>query len=60
MPPWQLVSSKLGGLPLAYQPGTKWIYSLSMDVQGAIIDLWFPTRAQALTWGRRTVTVTIH
>ncbi len=29
-------------------------------VRGAIIDLWFPTRAQALTWGRRTVTVTIH
>lgn len=29
-------------------------------VQGAIIDLWFPTRAQALTWGRRTVTITLH
>jgi peptidoglycan DL-endopeptidase CwlO len=29
-------------------------------VQGAIIDLWFPTRAQALAWGRRTVTITIH
>ena len=29
-------------------------------VRGAIIDLWFPTRAQALTWGRRTITVTIH
>lgn len=29
-------------------------------VQGAIIDLWFPTTAQALQWGRRTVTVTIH
>ena len=22
------------GLPLAYQPGTKWLYSMSMDVQG--------------------------
>ena len=29
-------------------------------VQGRIIDLWFPTRAQALAWGRRTVTITIH
>ncbi len=29
-------------------------------VRGAIIDLWFPTREQALTWGRRTVTITIH
>lgn len=29
-------------------------------VRGAIIDLWFPTTAQALAWGRRTVTVTIH
>lgn len=32
------MAAKLGGLPLAYQPGTKWIYSLSMDVQGAIIE----------------------
>lgn len=29
-------------------------------VQGAIIDVWFPTRAQALAWGRRTVTITIR
>ncbi len=29
-------------------------------VQGNIIDLWFPTRAQALAWGRRTVTITLH
>ena len=28
--------------------------------KGAIIDLWFPTRAQALAWGRRTVTITLH
>ncbi|WP_332770266.1 serine hydrolase domain-containing protein [Phenylobacterium sp.] len=32
------MAAKLGGLPLAYQPGTKWIYSLAMDVQGAIIE----------------------
>jgi peptidoglycan DL-endopeptidase CwlO len=29
-------------------------------VRGANIDLWFPTCTQALQWGRRTVTVTIH
>ena len=28
-------------------------------VRGAIIDLWFPTVAQALVWGTRTVTVTL-
>jgi CubicO group peptidase (beta-lactamase class C family) len=25
-------------LPLNYQPGTQWLYSLSMDIQGAIIE----------------------
>jgi CubicO group peptidase (beta-lactamase class C family) len=29
---------KVAGLPLAYQPGSQWLYSLSMDVQGAIIE----------------------
>ena len=29
-------------------------------VQGATIDLWFPSSAQALAWGRRTVTITLH
>ena len=29
-------------------------------VRGATIDLWFPTVAQALAWGRRTVTITLH
>ena len=29
-------------------------------VRGAIIDLWFPTTAQALQWGRRTITITLH
>ena len=28
-------------------------------VIGAIIDLWFPTLAQAQAWGRRTVTITL-
>jgi 3D (Asp-Asp-Asp) domain-containing protein len=29
-------------------------------VQGAVIDLWFPSTAAALAWGRRTVTITLH
>lgn len=29
-------------------------------VKGLIIDLWFPTREQALAWGQRTVTITLH
>jgi CubicO group peptidase (beta-lactamase class C family) len=29
---------KLGKIPLAYQPGTKWVYSASMDIQGYIIE----------------------
>jgi 3D (Asp-Asp-Asp) domain-containing protein len=27
---------------------------------GARIDLWFPTEEQALAWGWRTLTVTLH
>jgi 3D (Asp-Asp-Asp) domain-containing protein len=30
------------------------------SVQGARIDIWFPSRAKALAWGRRTVTVSLH
>lgn len=29
-------------------------------VYGASIDLWFPSIAQALAWGKRIVTVTLH
>ena len=29
-------------------------------VVGNTIDLWFPTVADALAWGRRTVTITLH
>ncbi|MGH2970531.1 MAG: 3D domain-containing protein [Gaiellaceae bacterium] len=29
-------------------------------IRGAMIDLWFPTVAQAFAWGRRTVTITLH
>lgn len=29
-------------------------------IKGRIIDLWFPTTAQARKWGRRSVTITIY
>ena len=29
-------------------------------IQGARIDLWFPSTGQALAWGTRTVTITLH
>ena len=34
----QLQAQCFAGLPLLYQPGSKWVYSVSMDVQGAIIE----------------------
>ncbi len=32
------VMARLGKLPLAYQPGTSWRYSIGMDIQGAMIE----------------------
>jgi len=29
---------KLAGLPLLYQPGTRWVYSVSVDIQGYLIE----------------------
>jgi CubicO group peptidase (beta-lactamase class C family) len=29
---------RMASVPLNYQPGTKWLYSLSVDVQGALIE----------------------
>jgi 3D (Asp-Asp-Asp) domain-containing protein/peptidoglycan hydrolase CwlO-like protein len=29
-------------------------------VRGAMIDVWFPSCSQALEWGRKVVTITIH
>jgi len=29
---------RLADLPLVYQPGTRWLYGVAMDVQGAIIE----------------------
>jgi CubicO group peptidase (beta-lactamase class C family) len=37
-PDLQEMIARLAKLPLAHQPGTKWRYSISMDVQGAMIE----------------------
>ncbi len=29
---------RIAAMPLLYQPGTKWVYSVSMDIQGYIIE----------------------
>ena len=31
-------AERVASVPLAYQPGTQWLYSLSMDIQGAIVE----------------------
>jgi CubicO group peptidase (beta-lactamase class C family) len=31
-------ADRVAGCPLAYQPGKAWLYSVSMDIQGAIIE----------------------
>ncbi len=34
----QQMIDRLSQIPLVYQPGTKWIYSMSMDIQGYIVE----------------------
>ena len=34
----QEIVTKLANLPLLYQPGSRWVYSVSMDIQGYIIE----------------------
>lgn len=34
----QEMIDKLARIPLLYQPGTRWVYSLSMDIQGYIVE----------------------
>jgi len=34
----QEMIDKLAKLPLVYQPGTRWVYSVSMDIQGHIVE----------------------
>jgi CubicO group peptidase (beta-lactamase class C family) len=51
----QEMIDKLAKIPLLYQPGTRWVYSVSMDVQGYIIEKLsgqtFPDFAQQRIFG---------
>ena len=33
------MAAKLGKIPLNYQPGTQWVYSVSVDVQGYLVEV---------------------
>lgn len=33
------MTQKLGNIPLEYQPGTRWVYSVSVDVQGYLVEV---------------------
>jgi 3D (Asp-Asp-Asp) domain-containing protein/peptidoglycan hydrolase CwlO-like protein len=62
---WGVVAVDPGVIPLGTSmtiPG--YGEGVAADTGGAIggarIDLWFPTRAEALAWGSRTVTITLH
>jgi CubicO group peptidase (beta-lactamase class C family) len=37
-PNLQGMIDRLAKIPLLYQPGTRWVYSLSMDIQGYIVE----------------------
>ena len=32
--------NRLGSLPLMYQPGERWMYGLSIDVLGELVEIW--------------------
>jgi 3D (Asp-Asp-Asp) domain-containing protein len=62
---WGVVAVDPGMIPLGTRmtiPG--YGEGIAADTGGAVvgakIDLWFPTRAEALAWGSRTVTITLH
>ncbi|MFM8532061.1 MAG: serine hydrolase domain-containing protein [Acidimicrobiia bacterium] len=37
-PSLQAVIDRVAQLPLLYQPGTKWVYSVSVDIQGYLVE----------------------
>jgi 3D (Asp-Asp-Asp) domain-containing protein/septal ring factor EnvC (AmiA/AmiB activator) len=62
---WGVVAVDPGVIPLGTRMtipgyGSGVAADTGSAIQGAMIDLWFPTVAQARAWGRRTVTITLH
>jgi 3D (Asp-Asp-Asp) domain-containing protein len=61
---WGVVAVDPGLIPLGTRIsipgyGTGVAADTGPGVRGAMIDLWFPSAAQAAAWGRRTVTITV-
>jgi len=62
---WGVVAVDPGVIPLGTRMsipgyGTGVAADVGSGVSGAMIDLWFPTDAQARAWGRRTVTISLN
>jgi peptidoglycan DL-endopeptidase CwlO len=62
---WGVVAVDPGVIPLGTRMsipgyGEGVAADVGSAVSGAMIDLWFPTDAQARAWGRRAVTITLH
>jgi 3D (Asp-Asp-Asp) domain-containing protein len=62
---WGVVAVDPGVIPLGTRMtipgyGSGVAADTGSAIQGAAIDLWFPTLAQARAWGRRTVTIELH
>jgi 3D (Asp-Asp-Asp) domain-containing protein len=62
---WGVVAVDPGTIPLGTRMtipgyGEGFAADTGSAIRGAMIDLWFPTLAQARAWGRRTVTITLH
>jgi peptidoglycan DL-endopeptidase CwlO len=62
---WGVVAVDPGVIPLGTRMtvpgyGEGVATDVGSAVAGAMIDLWFPTDAEARAWGRRAVTITLH
>lgn len=62
---WGVVAVDPGVIPLGTRMtipgyGSGVAADTGSAIQGATIDLWFPTVAQARAWGRRTVTIALR
>jgi 3D (Asp-Asp-Asp) domain-containing protein len=60
---WGIAAVDPSVIPLGTRvvvPGYGIAVAADTGVYGASIDLWFPTAAQALAWGRHTITIALH
>lgn len=52
------MTKRLGAIPLEFQPGSRWLYSVSVDVQGRLVEVLSGMEFEAFlrerVWGRWT------